>query len=194
MHRSREAGRISMDNHQSRPGDFRRYPTWGVIKMDTSTLWNNLINSLPRDARNLSKPPATSKELTTLEEGLGFQLPLQLRELLMVTNGTIREVCEEHLYPPLLSTEQILIAHLRNAEDMTENSDASIENMEFSYKWMPGILLFAEEDGAGLVIEIENGSIWHWDHDGWFFAQKSDSIHSLLESTIQNQEYWGASP
>ena len=25
MHRSREAGRIQMDNHLSRPGDFRRY-------------------------------------------------------------------------------------------------------------------------------------------------------------------------
>ncbi|QDV71750.1 hypothetical protein Poly24_54900 [Rosistilla carotiformis] len=27
MHRSREAGRFQMDNHLSRPGDFRRSPT-----------------------------------------------------------------------------------------------------------------------------------------------------------------------
>ena len=34
MHRSREAGRIGLENHLSRPGDFERYPASSKVAFD----------------------------------------------------------------------------------------------------------------------------------------------------------------
>ena len=62
--------------------------------------------------------------------------------------------------------------------------------MEFSYKWIPGVLLIADEDGAGFVVELSNEQVWSWGHDGWFFTKKADTIRDLLEKTVVDREFW----
>ncbi len=152
-------------------------------------LWNELLHLMPEEERGFSNEPATESEIEKLETTIGAKLPDEFRELLQATNGNSRDCSSDHhLYPPLLTVEQLILTHQDTLDEI--NPENTIETMEFSYEWMRGILLFADEDGAGFVLELANGHVWSWDHDGWFFTKKADSIRELLEKTIDDREFW----
>ena len=185
-----------MDDRLFRLGDHGRYPAsshshtkWIEILLTIAELWSQLLHSFPVEERSFALPPATEKQIRQLEQEIGSEIPKGLRDLLQITNGTSRDVSRDfHLYPTLLSIEQILIAHRQNLDEIDLNG--TIENMEFSYKWIPGVLLIADEDGAGFVVELSNEQVWSWDHDGWYFTKKADTIRDLLEKTVVDREFW----
>ncbi|MGI9515410.1 MAG: SMI1/KNR4 family protein [Pirellulaceae bacterium] len=150
--------------------------------------WKQIVDRIPQEQHAGLNPPASDEQLQQLENEIGFAIPVELRELLSINNGM--KHLDDGLYPPLLSTKQMAKQQKDMLEIMEPDDEYTPDNLDECCTWVDWLLLFAESDGGGYAIDLNSGAIWDWDHDGWTFEHKADSLSEFLASTAADPDHW----
>ena len=165
-------------------------------------LWNEFVNQHPEKVRKAFRPGATEEEILEVENTFGMRLPPDYRAFLKLCNGTHYEY--GMVYPPPFSTQQLVWGSSTQNQMFgdfdtprilkidSSNGKTTVEVGEIL--WYPSLIVIADMDGFGLVLELESGKIIWWDHDGWSFSYCADSFTQLLEKSIERTRKSGGRP
>lgn len=126
-------------------------------------------------------PPASDSQIARLEQRFG-PLPIDFKAYLKRHNGT-QGYGYFYGYQPLLTVEQML----EQTEDLMVIGEYNeVAPMCHEGCWFhPGAVIFEESDGGGYVINVSNGHIYNWDHDGGPFSYESDSFTTMLQRIVR---------
>lgn len=185
-------------------GETTNAETEQKIATRVEELWTEFVNQHPEKSRTAFRPGATEEEIQEVENAFGVRLPPDYRAFLKLCNGVHYEYGV--VYPPPFSTGQLLWGYSGHNDTFGEFDTPRILNIETvngkttvdvgKYLWYPSLIVIADMDGFGLVLELESGKIIWWDHDGWSFNYCADSFTQLLEESIEKtkskgQPTWG---
>ena len=156
-------------------------------------LWETLLNRMQTwDQHGTTidrRPPVTEAALGTLAAAIGRPVPEDLVTLLRVNDGTFAgHDGPVIIYPPLLSAKQMAEQYgemMNHQADPYEGFAADpappgADLSTFEGMWHASFLPFAECDGAGHFLSTDTGAVGHWDHDGWWFESRGESLRSFL--------------
>lgn len=175
------------------------------IAARVETLWTEFVNLHSEKTRKVFRPGATEEEIQEVENVFGVRLPPDYRAFLKLCNG-VQHYEYGVVYPPPFSTGQLLWGYSSHNDTFGEFDTPRILNINTAngkttidvgeILWYPSLIVIADMDGFGLVLELETGKIIWWDHDGWSFNYCCDSFTQLLEKSIEKtksegQPTWG---
>lgn len=128
--------------------------------------------------------PASTEEIAKLEQRFG-PLPLDFKAYLKRHNG-FKDYGAFYGYQPLLKVDSMM-AQTEDLLAIGENN--GVTPMCHEGCWFhPGSVIFEESDGGGYVINVTNGHIYSWDHDGGPFQLKFESFTEMLKKIVRFSE------
>lgn len=169
-------------------------------------LWNEFVNQHHEKFRKHFRPGATEEQIREVENVFGVRLPPDYRAFLKICNGA--NYGNGVVYPPPFSTEQLLWGYSSHNDTFGDfdtprilkwRSSAGRTSIDVGeILWYPSLIVIADMDGFGLVLELETGKIIWWDHDGWSFNYCCGSFTELIEKSIEKtkserEPTWGSS-
>ena len=172
------------------------------IAQRVQQLWTEFMDLHPEKARSAFEPGATEQQILAVEKAFGVPLPPDYRAFLKLCNGM--RYHPDGVYPPMSSTEELVWGYNTHNDtfgdyDTPRRYEIDPKSREVHFGdtlWHPALIVIADMDGFGLVLELESGKILWWDHDGWGTTYNFDSFIELLEKSIQetnseNDPVWG---
>ncbi|MEM7454203.1 MAG: SMI1/KNR4 family protein [Planctomycetota bacterium] len=154
-------------------------------------LWNQ-VRLMVKDQECFNSG-ATEQQIEEVEHMLGVRLPPDYRAFLKICNGQSKW-SYHGLHPMPLSTSDLatsLYSHIDYLPRFDQPQRIGIypdreypDQVEVD-NWHPSLMVIANIDGIGYVLELESGRILHWDHDGWSFRYCFESFEELLKATIE---------
>lgn len=171
-------------NHRPTPAALLHAEREQEIEAEINRLFDRLEEL--RDAKeefNLGRfnPPASAAEIAKLEQRFG-PLPLDFKAYLKRHNGH-NDYGKFYGYQPLLTVSSMLA----QTEDLLAIGESNgVTPMCHEGCWFhPGSVIFEESDGGGYVINVTNGHIYSWDHDGGPFEKEFESFTEMLQKIVR---------
>lgn len=156
------------------------------IENEVRELWSQLESKMSEGERDLFSSPATEAEIESLEDLIGARLPPDFRAYLKIHNGT--KGFRSCLYQRPLSIKDMKkeLLSMRGFIEFGLTLDATENTVQYQNLWRPGLVLFAEDDGAGKAVDCATGKVIYWDHDGWYFSVENENFTELLKTAVKD--------
>src|SRR3954447_14782838 len=128
-------------------------------------------------------PPAGEEELGELEERAGRPLPVAYRDFLEAHDGAVPE--PNHL-PDAAASREVSVRTFHSVEEIVR----ALEQLGPDRVPEEVLPIADDDEGNGLFVNVEDGSIWSYDHDEedpseedlWAaFTREAEDLEELLD-------------